>query len=220
MSKRVGSGRITACVLIGRRVTGDSAPCFALTASLCSLWSLAGGAADGTTPALPAHPISCRSLPAGSSQSSAPPAPSWPAAGCQARGCRVVCAGKPSAGSASRAQPPCSGSGPRPPPSSGETPPTPAWGPGDRGDLHPGCPTSLCPAPAHPNPSAWASLGATASSPRPLYPSGSLHSANKLNKLGCCVWLCGVKVVGWRCILQLTDSVTSLPGVRLQLLWH
>lgn len=148
---------------------------FAPTASLCSLWSLAGDAADGMTPALPTHPISARSLPAGSSESSAPPAPSWPAAGCQAWGCQAVCAGKPSAGSASRAQPPCSGSGPRPPPSSGETPPTPVWGHDDRGDLQP-----VPPPCSLPDPTAWASPAAAASSLRPLYLPGSLHFANKL----------------------------------------
>lgn len=36
---------------------------FAPTASLCRVWSLAAGAADGTAVVLPAHPISARSLP-------------------------------------------------------------------------------------------------------------------------------------------------------------
>lgn len=36
---------------------------FALTASLCSVWSLAAGVADGTASVLPAHPISVHSLP-------------------------------------------------------------------------------------------------------------------------------------------------------------
>lgn len=36
---------------------------FAPTASLCSVWSLAAGAAGGTASVLPAHPISAHSLP-------------------------------------------------------------------------------------------------------------------------------------------------------------
>lgn len=166
------------CVLTGRRAAGDSAPwggrAFLPQHPLVPGWR----SCRWVTPALPAHPISAHSLPAGSFQSSAPPALSWPAAGCQARGCQAVCAGKPSAGSASRAQPRCSGSAPHPPPSSGETPPTPVWGPDGHGDLQP-----VPPPCSLPDSSTWASLGAATSSLQPLYPPGSLHFGNKLWRL-------------------------------------
>lgn len=138
---------------------------FAPTASLHSLWSLAGGVADRPAPALPAHPISDVSLPAGSSQSSAPLAPSWPAAGCQAQGCQAASAGKPMAGSASRAQPPCSGSGLCPCFLLGKY------------HLHLcgalvtlAVPPPCAPSAALLNPSARTSLGTTTSSPRALHP--------------------------------------------------
>lgn len=151
---------------------------FAPAASLHSLQSLAGAVADGPAPA---HPISAHCLPAGSSQYSTPPAPSWPVAGCQARGCLVASAGKPMAGSVRRAQQPCSGSGLHSLLSSGETPPTPVWGLGNHGDLQPGCPTTLCPPcrPAqyeHTGIPGHCRLLNQSSSPPPR----SLHFANKL----------------------------------------
>lgn len=137
--------------------------------------------------ASPSHPTESplSSLPpAGASPSSAPAAPSWLVAGCPARGCRLACAGKPSAGSARRARSPCSGCRPPSPPSSGGTPPTPAWGPRALG-------------------TAWVLLQpcltraqAPQGAPSPSLPLACLRIANKLWHSHCLALFWGDEVWG------------------------